>query len=501
MSLLESFRKGSDSTTTRLIVGVVAAIFIFWGVGNTSGQGTAIYASVGGTDITDTEFRREYQMRARQLQGNLSKEDEQAFASAVLEDMIAREAILQEAGRLGIRVGDEEVARALVQIPAFQSAEGKFDQPMYEKTLKQMNLSPGLFEGQLRQQMLAERVLDVARRGVTVPDASVREAYLRENTTMRLKVVRLPLRSFVDDGSVSDAERAAVIASSADEVKARYDRDFARLYDLPDRWTLSSILLKTDIPGVPEADVAARAEKIRADAAEGADFAALARRWSEDLAAANGGNLGRQAEAQIDADLVAAARAAGVGKVAAVTKTARGLQIIKVEAFDPKETIAFERARDEIAAGIVRERRAQAAMDAATAEILAAWKAEGAPPPSVIDARGLVVDVTEDFPVVDAAEELPIVGKVEALAPLLASATKGQVFDQPFDVRGTRTLIGVEDRADADMAQYEVGSTLVRARLLMMAQRDYLAAWRDDLVTNRTEVWRNPDVFGTAAKK
>lgn len=501
MSLLESFRQGSDSTTTRLVIGVVAAVFIFWGVGDPRGNSSSVYATVGTTDITDTEFRRAFQQAARAQGDNLRPEDEQAFASAVLDDLIAKEAILQEADHLGIRVGDEEVARQLVQIDAFKGKDGKFDQATYEKALKANNLTPGTFEGQLRRQMLSERVLDVAMRSVTVPEATVKAAWMRENTTMRLKVLRLPLRSFVDEGPVSATERDAVLTSSADEIKARYDRDFARLYDLPDRWTLSTILLRADIPGTPEADVAARAEAVRAEAEAGADFAALARRWSEDLSATSGGSLGRQAEAQLDPAVVAAVKAAGVGKITTVTKSARGLQIVKVEAFDAKETIALERARNEIADGIVRERRAQAAMDAATSEILAAWKATGAPPQALIDARGLILDVTEAFPVAEASGPLPVVGRVEGLGALLATATKGQIFDQPFDVRGARTLIGVEDRTDADLVTYDASSFLVRARLRAEAQRAFLSDWRDDLVQNRAKVWKNPDVFAKNEQK
>ncbi|MFN7146499.1 MAG: SurA N-terminal domain-containing protein, partial [Myxococcota bacterium] len=119
MSVLENLRKGTDSTSTRLLIGVVVAVFIFWGVGQGSGQ-TSIYATVDGQTITDSDVRRAFATAARQAGRNLTEDEEKELQARVLTDLIEQEALLKEARRLGIAVSDEEVVREYVRIPSFR---------------------------------------------------------------------------------------------------------------------------------------------------------------------------------------------------------------------------------------------------------------------------------------------------------------------------------------------------------------------------------------------
>src|SRR5688572_10326476 len=107
MSVLENLRKGTDSTSTRLMVGVVVLVFIFWGAGNSGGDKTAIYAEVNGESITDTEFRRAFNNAARASERTLSDAEEKELAGNVLDELVEREALHQEAERLKIFVSDE----------------------------------------------------------------------------------------------------------------------------------------------------------------------------------------------------------------------------------------------------------------------------------------------------------------------------------------------------------------------------------------------------------
>ena len=72
-------------------------------------------------------------------------------------------------------------------------------------------------------------------------------------------------------------------------VEDAYKQRFERFYNLPKRFTTSTILLRTDLVGADKDKVALKLEALRAEAAGGADFATLARTLSKDTGSAEGG--------------------------------------------------------------------------------------------------------------------------------------------------------------------------------------------------------------------
>lgn len=74
----------------------------------------------------------------------------------------------------------------------------------------------------------------------------------------------------------------------------------------------------------------AQAESILAQLQAGGDFAALAKQYSQDGSASNGGDLGLFGKGQLDPDFEAAAFALQPGQTSAIVKTQYGYHIIKV---------------------------------------------------------------------------------------------------------------------------------------------------------------------------
>jgi peptidyl-prolyl cis-trans isomerase D len=68
----------------------------------------------------------------------------------VLGDLIRSKALDGEAQRLGLSVGDTEVAAELVKISAFTGLDGTFDRVAYGDTLRRNNLTEAQFEADLR---------------------------------------------------------------------------------------------------------------------------------------------------------------------------------------------------------------------------------------------------------------------------------------------------------------------------------------------------------------
>lgn len=480
MSVLENLRKGTDSTSIRLLIGVTVAAFIVWGARGASDRSTGAVATVNGSVITNTEFSQIYRRAERMQQGNLDDAGREALRAQVLQYAIQQEALFQEALHLGIAVSDEEVARELVKNQNFQK-DGKFDDHTYRTVLKNMGMTPDKFEIELRRTLLVDKLSELAIGAVAVSDGEVHKAWLEQETQLDLSFIRLPDTAFLADIPITDAEREDVIAKNGDELKKRYDASFDRQFNLPKRYTLSTVLIRTDKPDVDKAAARLRAEGLRAAAAApGADFATIATTGSEDISAAAGGNLGEMAADQLDPVVRTQADGLGPGQISPVFETGRGWQFIRLEAVAEAKTVSFDEAKAELATQMFRETKVGEVQKAYAARLIEAWKATGVPPVELAAAKKLSVDSTGPFS--SAGGNIPTLGLVPALAAALPTAKPGDVLPLPFTSGPNLFVVQLTSRTEPDAAGFDAAKGMVRARLLLERRRDFVESWRDDVV-------------------
>jgi len=493
MSFLDTLRQGTDSTATRVLLGLVAVAFIVGIGGRDRHSKSEIYAVVDGQAVTKSEFDQTMRMAARQSGKNLSDAERNALAADVLEMLIVQEVLLQQASELNIGVSDGEIARLLKAQPNFQK-DGKFDQQTYDHELRERGYSADRFEEMQRRDMLLQKVQEFAQAGVTVTEAEVRSAWETRSTGYDLQYVRLPMLAFLDDVPVADADRDTFIAANKDGIKKRYDEAFERSYNLPKRYTLSEIVLRTDAPGADKASTKAKADEIAAKAAAaGADFAELARTFSEDLTASSGGNLGQRAPAQLDPVLVTAADATGVGKVSPAVETGRGYEIILVNAIDEAQVVPLEEAEKDIAASMIRESKVTDLQRKYAGKIVEAWTTTHEVPRDLTEAKKLAVDDTGEFAL--DSREIPGLGAQPTLRAALAGAKVGDVLPVPFENKGTLFVVSLSKRIDPAPEDYAVQGTAIRGALLAERQRDFFEQWKTALVAE-AGVTRNVNFKG-----
>lgn len=179
-----------------IILGLLFIALAGFGIGSFSG-GASRVGAVGDVEISAEDYARalDQEIRARIAQTGqpvtLATLRAQGVDQAVLQSLVARAALVNEAQMMGLSVGDAEVARQITQLSAFQGIDGAFDRESYEFTLRQNGLNPAEFEQEVREDT-ARALLQAAVIGGIAPDQTITEAlvaYQAETRDARLLIV------------------------------------------------------------------------------------------------------------------------------------------------------------------------------------------------------------------------------------------------------------------------------------------------------------------------
>ncbi|WP_439139837.1 SurA N-terminal domain-containing protein [Roseicyclus sp.] len=238
-----------------IIMGLLFIALAGFGIGSFSG-GASRVGAVGDVEISADDYARalDQEIRARIAQTGqpitLANLRAQGVDQAVLQSLVARAALVNEAQMMGLSVGDAEVARQITQIASFQGLDGAFDRESYEFTLRQNGLNPAEFEQEVREDT-ARALLQAAVIGGIAPDQTITEAlvaYQAETRDARLLIVTqddLPEGVPLPDATDLEAHYAAN--------PARFTRPEARAITFA--WVTPTMLMDT----IPVDEAALRA--------------------------------------------------------------------------------------------------------------------------------------------------------------------------------------------------------------------------------------------------
>ncbi|HXE81602.1 MAG TPA: peptidyl-prolyl cis-trans isomerase [Vicinamibacterales bacterium] len=485
-----------------------------------AGPGEVI-ARVGDQSITVGEFRRAYQAQLAAYQraygGSMSEQllRQMGIDQQILQQMVDERAAVHEARRLGLTVTDAELASRIYAMPAFQR-DGRFaGQQVYEQVLRSARppLTPAQFEESLRRALLVEKLRSALTDWITVSDAEVDQEYRRRNEKVKLELVMLSADSLRDKVALDEKELAAYFEKNKEKYRIPEQRKIKYLlvdvdaiksrivvptadaerayrqnidqYTTPEQVRASHILLKTE--GKDAAAVRTQAESLLKQARAGADFAALARKHSEDEGSAQqGGDLDYFGRGRMVKEFEDAAFELEPGQISDIVETQFGLHIIKVVDKKPAVVTPFEDVKAQIAEQLAFERaQAEASTMAAAleAEIDDAGDLE-----RVAKARGLTVQESDFFGRDDPVKGLGVapevaerafeLGQDEVAGPIRVA--RGHVFFTTIGKQESRLpeLKAVQDRVRDD-AVAERAAELARARakeLLEPLRKDFARA-------------------------
>lgn len=485
--MLDFIRRNSDSAAVKIILGVLSLTFVFFfGSSALFGDRTEVWAEVNGEPIRDVEVTQVVRNRVRQQQQfnpDLGDDDIARIRQQVLDQMIEERLMLQAARDEGIVISDKEVRRAIMENPSFQDDEGKFDAELYRKIMKRNNAQS--YERDVRESLLVQSVTDFIRRSARVSEAEVKDAFVEEASKREVDFIRVPTSLFKDEVVVSDEDATAWAVDHDAEITDRYDRDYDTKYNLPKKVRARHILMKYDEDAGDEdkAEVRSQMEAVLAEAkADGADFEALAKKYSEDGSAPRGGDLGLFDDKRMVKPFTEAAFSMDVGQVSDLVETQYGLHIIKVEEIQEAEEKQLADVKLEIAKELMKDERAPELAKAHAESLLSVLNGvvTGEEADALLAEKSLTIQSSGEFSRKD--RRIPKLGvSKDALSAAFGLATVGDVTAEAVDLGTGYAIIKLTASTDADLAAFEEKKEEIRGRLLRTKQVRAVTAWRDQI--------------------
>jgi peptidyl-prolyl cis-trans isomerase D len=383
--MLDFLRKRKRNWVIVFFLGVIIVTFtLFYGGSNFGDQRAAEVAEVNGELIGQREFALHYEREVQRyrdlLKGSLTPEMVKGLniKGNLIETLIQKKLVLQEARNLGLTVSDDDLAHHLAKIPEFQNG-GRFNKDRYLQVLQANRLMPAQFEEEQRDQLTIQRLYTVILDAVHVTDDEVRERYRIEQEKINLNYIKLAvsdfhsqvklteddIKKYYEGNKESFKEPLKVqveylaypydqftpsVDVSEQEIEAYYKANVTTQFHKPKEVKVRYI----SIAMAPGADAReknaarARAETVVKEVRNGRDFAELAKRESNDSSAAKGGDVGWLTAGQVPPPVEKVLFSLAKGTVSDPIETPAGFQIFKVEDIKEEKTSTLKEARAEI---------------------------------------------------------------------------------------------------------------------------------------------------------
>lgn len=359
--MLQAIRDGSKGIVAKIIVGLIILTFALFGIESivALGGGEDAPAEVNGQEITEFEISQMVDMQKRRLQAQFGENfdasmfDDKIMRQSALESLINEELLKQAANDSGVYFSNAEIDKIILQAPEFQT-NGQFDRDRYDLVLRGAGFTRQTYRETLRSSLATQQAqiawqhssfgtaleqnriakleaqtrdfavtqysLEDVKKGVQLTPEEV-EGYYQENSERFMTQESVVVDYLMLDGD-QIAQNSVV---SEDEIAQRHDDMKAEAASKKEYRAAHILLLSAD-----EAAQKTMAE-VESKLAGGADFAELAKEYSEDdTSKFAGGDLGFAPVDVYETEFSDALLGLETGKISSIVETRDGLHLIKL---------------------------------------------------------------------------------------------------------------------------------------------------------------------------
>ena len=389
--MLQSMRDKAKSWVTFVVVGVIAFMMAVTGLETlVPNPNNPIVASVNGKDITRAELAQAVDQQRRvliQQMGQMGQQfdpsmvDDHVLQSSVLETLINRQLLLQNAEDQKMDIDKAQIDKLIVSIPQFQQ-NGRFDADRFQVMVRSYGMTPLKFRDAIREEALLLQLrfgvadtefvtgeelkhlqslegqtrdiswfvlpVEPVRKSIVPSDEEITDYYhANSNRFMTLEEV------VVNYVALNKDDIAKSIEVSAEDIEAEYQYRVGQLEQQSgNNAHVSIILIQTgDNRGLDEAK--SRANEVLSKLKAGASFAELAKSYSDDpITAKKGGDLGVVEPGFFGDDFDNNVANLDVGEVSGPIETDFGIQILKVTSRDEVDVPSLNEVRADIEADL-----------------------------------------------------------------------------------------------------------------------------------------------------
>ncbi len=349
------------------------------GIGGSNTVSPNAVATVGGEDISVMDVRQEFEQQTRGQ--NIPQVMQGLYMRQVLDQMIFQHLLEMEAQRLGIQVTPDEITQRIKELlpTAFPGGVWIGAERYAQEVEIRTGMSVPQFEDYVRTAVLVDKFKFLVTDGISVTPQEVEAQYRYANEKIQLDYTQIKPADLQDSIKPTDAELAAYFArnESQYQVPEKRSAKYALLdldqlkqsvkisdadvqgyyqqhlgdYKVENRVDAAQIVFNT--LGKTDAEVALvkqQAEKVDEQAKHGANFADLAKKYSEDQnTKSKGGDIGWIVAGQTAPSFENAAFSLPKNGISDVVQTPYSFDIIKVL----DKEVAHTKSLDEVKASIV----------------------------------------------------------------------------------------------------------------------------------------------------
>jgi peptidyl-prolyl cis-trans isomerase D len=452
-------RKHTKGILIKVMVGLIAVVFVFWGVYAIREKPGSKIAYVNGDLITGLEYEAKYREMLDALQKQYKEYWNDTLIKAfqikqrALNSLIEKRLISQESNRIGLGVTDDEVANAIVAYPAFQ-VNGEFDEGRYRSLLSYNRMEPTDFESAIKLELLGQKIRHSIKCFFPLTDMEIIDYYSYQKEKVNIGFVSFNPGDFKGKTEGKQDEKETYFKAHKEKyripekIKIAYlvlapsdfldkvtiaEKEISDFYELnqesfknPKQIKARHILLKVspDASESEETETKEKALSLLKRLKDGEDFAALAKKYSQDPAAPKGGDLGYFTRGQMVKPFEELAFSLKKGELGGPVKTQFGWHIIQVDDIKDATVKTFTEVRNHIVTTIkndiskeIARERALTLMDQMPYDIdLATYATQ----------HSLTVKETDYFP---KKGTIPGLGEDERLTKSIYSLEKGETSE------------------------------------------------------------------------